>query len=93
MLQSLIPWVDHPWLLLACLALSVPPLREIWRMIFGDAADFAEDLRLAALPDWWAWFQGRYWDGQWAELKLTVFALLCVGLPAALYRIIAGWVN
>ncbi len=52
MLQSLIPWVDHPWLLLACLALSVPPLRDIWRMMFGDAADFAEDLRLAALPDW-----------------------------------------
>lgn len=93
MLQSLIPWVDHPWLLLACLALAVPPLREIRRLLFGGGADFTEDLALAALPDWRAWLQGRYWDGQWAELKLALFALLCVGLPAAFYRITAGWVN
>ena len=87
MLHSLIPGVDHPWLLLACLALSVMPLKEMWRLIFGDGADFIEDVKIAAVPDWYAWLKGRYWEGEWAELKLLFFALCGVGVPTALYRL------
>lgn len=31
--------------------------------------------------------RGRYFEGQWAELKLIFFALIAVGAIASFYRI------
>lgn len=87
MLYWLFPEVRHPLLLLLCLALSFLPLREMFRLMFEDLAGLAEDLETAAPPDAWSFLRGKLWEDRWAEMKLGFFALCCIALPTALYRL------
>ena len=78
-------YVDHPFLLVLAICVAIPILWQYWQWLFGGIHNFVEDVKDAAAPDWYAFLRGRYWEGEWAELKIVVFMLLCVGLAAALY--------
>lgn len=62
----------------------IPIQREFGKWFFGDLGGFAQDVKLAALPDLFAALKASFWDGEWAEVKLLYFALLCFGTNAAL---------
>jgi hypothetical protein len=86
-MQWLRGFVDHPLLLLIALLIAAPVMYQYWKWFFGDLAGFGTDAKDAAIPDWYAFLRGRYWQGEWAELKIIVFLLLFVGVVAALYKI------
>ena len=79
--------VDHPWLLLMAVAVAFPVLSQYFKWFFGDAAGLREDVVDAAMPDWLAVLFGRFWQGEWAEVKIGAFLLLVIGFTAALYKI------
>lgn len=79
--------VDHPLLLIAAICIAVPILRHYWQWFFGSIHDFATDLKDAAAPDWCAFLRGKYWEGEWAGLKIGAFILMSVGFVAAIYTI------
>lgn len=91
MLISPLEWlggyVDHPPVLLLALAIAIPVMPRYWRWFFGNAEESIQGLKDALVPDLWAALKGRYWEGEWAELKLAGFVLLGIGFVAALYKI------
>ncbi|RTL54340.1 MAG: hypothetical protein EKK46_08325 [Rhodocyclaceae bacterium] len=79
--------IEHPLLFLFTTAIALAVLGIYWPWFFGDIHGFVDDLEEAAKPDWYAWWQGRYWEGEWAEFKLGAFALLSLGVIAACYKL------
>lgn len=79
--------VKHPFLLATSILLSLPVLWQYWKWMFGGTEGFLDDVRSAAEPDWFALWKGRYWEGEWAELKIGFFVFLCGGLVAAFYKL------
>lgn len=79
--------VEHPLLLILAIGVAIPFLWQFWRWFFGDIFGFAEDVKDAGLPDWYAFLKGRYWEGEWAELKIFVFIGLCIAFIVALYTL------
>ncbi len=79
--------VNHIFLLLFSICLAIPVLLQLWEWMFGDLRGFFSDLFEASLPDWLSLLRMRYWEGEWAELKLGLFLLLCIGVPAAFYKV------
>jgi hypothetical protein len=86
-MEWLLGFVDHPLLLLCALLITVPVMNQYWKWFFGDIAGFGEDVKDAVVPDWYALLRGRYWEGEWAELKIVFFVLLFFGTVAAVYKI------
>ena len=80
-------YIEHPFLLFLSICIAVPILMNYVGWLFGGSRGLAEDLKVAALPDWYAFLKGRYWESEWAELKIGAFVLLCFGFVAALYKI------
>jgi hypothetical protein len=80
-------YLDHPLLLIAAICIAAPILWHYWQWFFGNIHDFAADVKDAAVPDWYAFLRGRYWEGEWAELKIGAFILLSVSFVAAIYTI------
>ena len=74
-------------MLLAAICLAIPVIVGYWRLFFGNLKDFSQDLEDAAYPDWIAFLRGRFWEGEWVELKLLWFVIITVGLVAAFYVI------
>lgn len=79
--------IEHPYLLLITTIIAIPVIWQYWKWIFGDINSFGEDLKVAALPDLFAALLGRYWESEWAELKIGFFIVLCVGVIAATYKL------
>ena len=86
-LEWLERYVDHPAVLLLSIAIAVPVMLRYWQWFFGNAEESVQDLKDALVPDLWAALKGRYWEGEWAELKLASFLLLGLAFVAALYKI------
>jgi hypothetical protein len=82
--------IEHP-LLLGLLALANWPVyREFMRMFFGDLDGFADSLHFWFIPDLISLLRGQYWDDQWAELKLGLWALLCVSTVVSEYKLLTS---
>ncbi len=86
-MDSLCGHVDHPWLLLLAIAIAIPVLFQYFKWFFGDVAGLRDDAVNVALPDWLALLMGRFWQGEWAVVKIGAFILLVAGFTAALYKI------
>ena len=86
-MSDLLTFVDHPWILGAAICLAIPVIWGYWRWFFGDAEDFATDLEDADYRDWINLLRGRYWEGEWAEVKIIWFVIISGGFVAALYAI------
>ena len=50
-------------LLLVALIIAIPVLLQYFKWFFGDAAGLRQDVEDAAVPDWFAFLRGRYWEG------------------------------
>jgi len=79
--------IDHPFLLLIATIIAIPIIWQYWKWMFGDIGAFSDDIKDAALPDLFAAYIGRYWESEWAALKIGLFLLLCVGVIAATYKL------
>ena len=79
--------IDHPWLLVLAVGLAIVCLIPWFKLFFGDCFNFGSDVADAALPDLLAALMGRFWKGEWAEVKLLYFGLLVVGVTAAWYHV------
>ena len=79
--------IDHPLLFILAITISLPVLKQYWKWVFGDTSNFVSDVKDAAMPDWYAFFRGRYWESEWAELKIGFFIILCISCVAAAYKL------
>lgn len=79
--------VAHPWLLICAIMVGIPLIFFFWGWCFGDLRQFIADITDASMPDLWQALRGRYWEGEWAELKLGFFLLYSFGIMAALYKL------
>jgi len=79
--------IDHPYLLLLAVVVAIPILIQYWKWIFGDMGGFVSDITLGGMPDWLAFLRGKYWEGEWAEIKIIFFILICCALTASFYKI------
>ena len=80
-------YIDHPWLLLLALVVSVPFICQYWIWLFGSVGGFKEDLMDASEWDIFAAFKGHYWEGEWAEFKIGLFILLSILIIATFYKV------
>jgi hypothetical protein len=65
---------------------AAPILWQYFKWFFDDLSGFISDASLGGLPDWYAFLKDKYWEGEWAEVKIFFFLLLCVGFTASLYK-------
>lgn len=79
-------YLEHPFLLILSICFAVLFSSYVWEAFFGDVKGFVQDIKDAALPDLFACLMGRYWDGEWAELKLGVFILIFIGLVLVFFK-------
>jgi hypothetical protein len=79
--------IDHPIVLLLATLAAAPILLQYFKWFFRDTLSFLDDAILAGLPDWWTLFTDRYLEGEWAEIKLIYFFIICGGLVASFYKI------
>ncbi len=80
-------YVDHPWLLLVAIPVAIMFLAPWFRWFFGNLRGLGEDVTVASIPDCISVFTKYFWRGEWAEVKLLYFVLLCIGVVAALYHV------
>lgn len=85
-MRWLTEFVDHPYLLALAVLVALPLLWQYFRLFFGDLGGFVDDAELGGASDWDTLLKGRYVDGQWAELKIAFFVLICVALVASFYK-------
>ena len=64
------------WAVLA--VVNIPIYLGLGSVFFGDWAGFFDCLRFWFTPDWISLFNGEYFDDHWAEMKLFLFAAICV---------------
>lgn len=64
------------WATLA--VLNIPLYLGLGFLIFGSWPDFRDCLRFWLTPDWLSFFRGEYWADRWSELKIFLFAVLCL---------------
>lgn len=86
-MEWLSQFVDHPWLFVATSCLALLCLWPFWRWFFGDIYGFSEDVSDASTSDTINFIRGRYWEGEWASLKLAAFAALSFGAVASFYKL------
>lgn len=79
--------IEHPILLILAIALALPVIKQYFKWFFGDLSGFTSDASLGAMPDIYAMFKGKYLEGEWAELKILFFILICICLIAFIYKI------
>lgn len=68
--------VPFRWATLA--VLNVPLYLGLGFLIFGSWSDFRDCLRFWLTPDWLSFLRGEYWADCWSELKIFLFAVLCL---------------
>ncbi len=72
----------HPLFLLLTAGLVVPGIWQYWKWVSGDIRSLGDDLISTILHIF------RFsWISELAELKNGLFALLCVGVVSATYKI------
>lgn len=79
-------FVDHPNLLILAATVAAPILWQYFKWFFGDMGGFVSDAALGGAPDWYAFLKGKYWEGEWVELKIGFFLFICVALIASFYK-------
>lgn len=50
-----------------------------YKGIFKDSDDFNNSLKYSFIPDLFSLFSGEYFKDYFAELKLSMFMILCIG--------------
>lgn len=50
-----------------------------YKGIFKDSDDFNNSLKYSFIPDLFSLFKGEYFKDYFAELKLSMFAISCIG--------------
>lgn len=58
---------------------------------FGDMATFWECVKFWLTPDIFSWFRGRYWEDQFARIRLGIWLILCGGLVFGEYYLITTY--
>ena len=64
---------------------NVPVYILLGCAIFGSWGGFFEALKYRLMPDLFSAVRGELFEDWWAEAKLGIFALLCIGTVAAEY--------
>lgn len=67
--------IEHPLLFAFTTLLALACLRPFFAWFFGDWRGLLEDVRDAGMPDLLMLFRGRWFEGEWAELKIGVLDL------------------
>lgn len=80
-------YIEHPYLLTLAVFVAAPILWQYMKWLFGDLSGFISDATLGGLPDWYTFLINKYWEGEWAEIKIVFFLLLCIGFIASLYKV------
>ena len=58
----------------------------LFRLFFDDFEDFTQSMGCWLSPDIFLAFKGEWTEGQWAQLKLGIYALLTVGSGVLTYQ-------
>jgi len=82
--------IDHPFLLTMLAILNVPWYLYLLRGMFGDSEGIRESLRYMLTPDFISALRGRFWEDQWAEMKLFTFVLACALTVGGEYALITS---
>ncbi len=64
---------------------TVGVLVLLFKPVFGNKSEFFRCLRYYFTPDIISLFRGKYWQDQWAELKLGLWLILGVAAGVAVY--------
>ncbi len=86
-MDDLSEWINLP-LLLGLIVVNVPLYLLLGKAFFEDWRGFLDAVYYWFKPDWMSWMEGEYAEDFFAEMKLFVFFLLCVGAVASEYAII-----
>ena len=70
--------MDYFWLVLAII--NIPIYIIVGKLILGDFNEFLDAIGFWLQPDIISRFRDEYWEDVWAEMKLGLFIIVCVGL-------------
>lgn len=65
---------------MALTVVNVPVYLFLGRALFGCWQGFLDAILFWFKPRFWSYLQGNWTEHVWAELKLALFFLLCIGL-------------
>lgn len=86
-------FLEHPVLLAILIAANWPVYRWLVQIMFGGGDGLGEAIKFWFIPDIYSFFSNRYFEDQWAELRLAVWAALCVGTVAAEYLLVKAFLD
>ncbi|HVK55704.1 MAG TPA: hypothetical protein VM532_11825 [Burkholderiales bacterium] len=81
----MLDFVAHLYLLAALVVLNWPVYQAYAIMLFKNKDGLYDAIYYWRLPDIISLFRGDWWEDQWAEFKLFLFAAMCVIAVAAEY--------
>lgn len=58
----------------------------LFRIFFNDFEDFTQCIGYWLTPDIFLVFKGEWTEGHWAQLKLSIYALLTIGSGFLTYQ-------
>ena len=85
--------LEHPVLLAVLIVANWPLYRWFVQILFGGVEGMGETVRYWFVPDLYSFLTNRYFEDLWAELRLTVWFLLCVGSVVAEYALINSFLD
>ena len=77
-----------PWIILS--VVNIPVFVLYGKLLFGGCQEFLEAIVFWIRPDLWSAVSGELFEDWWAEFKLGLFVVSCVGTVAAEYHFIVG---
>ena len=85
--------LEHQVLLIVLIIVNWPLYRWFVKILFGGVGGLGEAVRYWFIPDLYSFLTNRYFEDWWAELRLTVWLMMCAGCVIAEYTAVKSFLD